>query len=204
MLVLAALVVALAWITTASAHPQSLKAKPKSHRVHAVLNDVKIGRSKPALQAQVTHSTHVIAFFTGGKGAWMPALRHSSCRTVPWRTTCVAARKTLRAHRWLRRRAHELIGVLYPPPPPPPPPAPAVDGCLSELIQRESGWRVTATNPDTGAYGLPQALPGSKMASAGSDWATNPATQIRWMLGYVQQYGGSCGALAHQIAYGSY
>jgi len=85
-------------------------------------------------------------------------------------------------------------------------PAPAsVDGCLSELIERESGWDVTATNPSTGAYGLPQALPGSRMATAGPDWATNPQTQIRWMLGYVAgRYGGSCAALAFQQAHGWY
>ncbi len=81
--------------------------------------------------------------------------------------------------------------------------APAVDGCLSELIQRESGWNAHAMNA-SGAYGLPQALPGSKMASAGADWRDNPATQIRWMLGYVGRYGGSCGALAFQKANGYY
>ena len=81
---------------------------------------------------------------------------------------------------------------------------PHVDGCLSELIQRESHWNVHATNPITGAYGLPQALPGSKMASAGADWHDNAQTQIRWMRGYVQKYGGSCGALAFQKAHGWY
>ncbi len=81
--------------------------------------------------------------------------------------------------------------------------APAVDGCLSELIQRESGWDAHASNP-SGAYGLPQALPGSKMASAGADWRDNPATQIRWMIGYVARYGGSCAALAFQKANGYY
>jgi hypothetical protein len=81
---------------------------------------------------------------------------------------------------------------------------PGVDSCLSELIDRESGWNVHATNPVTGAYGLPQALPGSKMASAGADWHDNPATQIRWMLGYVSKYHGSCGALAFQKANGWY
>lgn len=56
---------------------------------------------------------------------------------------------------------------------------------LQWLIQKESGWDPRAQNPSSGAYGLPQALPGSKMASAGADWRTNPATQIRWMLGYI-------------------
>lgn len=76
--------------------------------------------------------------------------------------------------------------------------------CLDELVQRESGWDVHATNPTTGAYGLPQALPGSKMASAGPDWRDNPRTQIRWMFGYVRKYGGPCGALAFQKAHGWY
>jgi hypothetical protein len=86
-----------------------------------------------------------------------------------------------------------------------PAPRPAVDGCLSTLIDRESGWNVRATNPSTGAYGLPQALPGSKMATAGPDWATNPVTQIRWMRSYVTaRYGGSCAALSFQVAHGWY
>ncbi len=59
------------------------------------------------------------------------------------------------------------------------------------LIYRESGCRFDAINASTGAYGIPQALPGSKMASAGADWQTNPVTQIRWMIGYVTgRYGG--------------
>jgi hypothetical protein len=102
---------------------------------------------------------------------------------------------------WLARELQQTYAWLHPPAPVS---TPAVDGCLSELIERESHWVVTATNPSTGAYGLPQAVPGSKMASAGSDWATNPQTQIRWMLGYVQRYGGSCGALAFQRANGWY
>lgn len=80
-----------------------------------------------------------------------------------------------------------------------------VDPCLDELVYRESRWVVTATNPSSGAYGLPQALPGSKMASAGPDWRTNPFTQLRWMRGYVAgRYGGSCAALAFQKANGWY
>ncbi|WP_329577490.1 LysM peptidoglycan-binding domain-containing protein [Kitasatospora sp. NBC_01250] len=62
---------------------------------------------------------------------------------------------------------------------------------FDQIITHESGWNVTATNPSSGAYGLPQALPGNKMASAGSDWATNPATQIKWALQYMNQTYGS-------------
>ncbi len=67
--------------------------------------------------------------------------------------------------------------------------------CLVSLWNRESGWRTTAGNRHSGAYGIPQALPGSKMASAGPDWQTNPATQITWGLGYISgRYGTPCGA----------
>ncbi len=70
--------------------------------------------------------------------------------------------------------------------------------CLVALWNKESGWRVNASNGSSGAYGIPQALPGSKMASAGADWQTNPATQITWGLGYIAgRYGTPCGAWAH-------
>ncbi|WP_254431445.1 lytic transglycosylase domain-containing protein [Agromyces sp. Marseille-P2726] len=68
-------------------------------------------------------------------------------------------------------------------------------GCLVALWNKESGWNVYAENRSSGAYGIPQALPGSKMASAGSDWQTNPATQISWGLGYIAgRYGTPCAA----------
>lgn len=73
-----------------------------------------------------------------------------------------------------------------------------------DLIYRESGCRVDAENASTGAYGIPQALPGNKMASAGADWRTNPVTQIRWMAGYVNRYGGWQGALNHWYSHGWY
>ncbi|GAA2604314.1 hypothetical protein GCM10010411_43070 [Actinomadura fulvescens] len=67
-------------------------------------------------------------------------------------------------------------------------------GCLVELWNKESGWNTHAANP-SGAYGIPQALPGSKMASAGPDWRNNPRTQIKWGLGYIKgRYGTPCGA----------
>jgi len=77
-------------------------------------------------------------------------------------------------------------------------------GCLDALWQHESGWRYNAENA-SGAYGIPQALPGSKMASAGADWQTDPTTQIKWGLGYIQErYGTPCGAWANEEAYGWY
>ena len=70
--------------------------------------------------------------------------------------------------------------------------------CLLSLWNQESGWRVNAENKSSGAYGIPQALPGSKMATVGADWRTNPATQITWGLNYIGgRYGDPCGACAH-------
>ena len=78
-------------------------------------------------------------------------------------------------------------------------------GCLDSLWERESHWNVHADNPNSSAYGIPQALPGSKMASAGDDWATNPITQIRWGLGYIEdRYGSPCGAWGHSQSHGWY
>ncbi|WP_028244980.1 coiled-coil domain-containing protein [Pseudoclavibacter soli] len=77
--------------------------------------------------------------------------------------------------------------------------------CLVNLWTRESGWRYNASNSYSGAYGIPQALPGSKMASAGADWRTNPQTQINWGLGYIKaRYGNPCGAWAHSESTGWY
>ncbi len=77
--------------------------------------------------------------------------------------------------------------------------------CLVSLWNRESNWNVTASNPSSGAYGIPQALPGSKMASAGSDWQTNAATQIKWGLSYISgRYGTPCSAWSHSQSTGWY
>jgi hypothetical protein len=77
-------------------------------------------------------------------------------------------------------------------------------GCLVDIWNRESGWVYDAENP-SGAYGIPQALPGSKMASAGADWQTDPATQIKWGLGYIKDiYGDPCKAWAFEEANGYY
>jgi len=77
--------------------------------------------------------------------------------------------------------------------------------CLVQLWNRESQWNPHAQNSSSGAYGIPQALPGSKMASAGADWQTNPVTQINWGLGYIAgRYGTPCSAWAHSNAVGWY
>jgi hypothetical protein len=76
--------------------------------------------------------------------------------------------------------------------------------CVNNIFSRESGWRYNAYNA-SGAYGIPQALPGSKMATAGPDWQTNPATQIKWGLGYMRdRYGDPCQAWAYWQAHSYY
>ena len=78
-------------------------------------------------------------------------------------------------------------------------------GSANAIISQESGWRVNATNRSSGAYGIPQALPGSKMASAGSDWQINPITQLKWMNSYVVgRYGSWQNAYAHKKSKGWY
>jgi hypothetical protein len=70
--------------------------------------------------------------------------------------------------------------------------------CLDSLWTRESNWNHRAQNPSSGAYGIPQALPGAKMVGVGHDWRVNPATQIRWGLKYIKgRYGSPCGAWGH-------
>lgn len=82
--------------------------------------------------------------------------------------------------------------------------------CFDEIMQRESSWRTVknpelADNPRSSAYGIPQALPGSRMRSAGYDWATNPITQIKWAIDYIdERYGTSCKALEHHNKKGWY
>lgn len=77
--------------------------------------------------------------------------------------------------------------------------------CLVKLWNRESNWRVNAMNPSSGAYGIPQSLPGTKMASEGADWLTNGETQIRWGAKYIKgRYGSPCGALVHSNNVGWY
>jgi len=73
--------------------------------------------------------------------------------------------------------------------------------CLDSLWTKESGWSYTANNASSGAYGIPQSLPGSKMSAFGTDWATNPVTQIKWGLQYIgDRYGSPCGAWAQSQA----
>lgn len=75
-------------------------------------------------------------------------------------------------------------------------------GCLDPLWTEESGFSATAINSQSGAFGIPQALPASKMASAGADWQTNAATQIKWGLGYIHdRYGSPCAAWSFETSH---
>ena len=77
--------------------------------------------------------------------------------------------------------------------------------CVDQLWSGESGWNVHADNPSSSAYGIPQALPGSKMASAGPNWQDNAETQIKWGLGYIQhRYGTACAAWSFKQGHGWY
>ena len=77
--------------------------------------------------------------------------------------------------------------------------------CLDSIYNNESGWNVHADNPTSSAYGIPQALPGAKMASAGPNWQNDAATQIKWGLGYIKgRYGSPCSAWGFKQAHGWY
>lgn len=77
--------------------------------------------------------------------------------------------------------------------------------CVDRIWTQESNWNVRADNPTSSAYGIPQALPGSKMSSAGDDWETSAETQIRWGLGYIKnRYGTACAAWSFKQSHGWY
>jgi hypothetical protein len=126
----------------------------------------------------------------GGPGHLRPMLAsalgpaaHAARAVASPRRARYIARKMLRAFGWTRRQ------FTY----------------LNLLWSRESGWSVFAHNPASGAYGIPQAVPGGKMAGAGPDWRTSARTQIRWGLGYIRAiYGSPRLAWGHEATAGWY
>lgn len=184
----------------------TVQAKDTKHAKHTrypvrSLSDARLGSNAAELVAQQTHSQHVITFFRHHR--WMLATHHRSCRAVPWSKTCRIARGQNRLHRWLHSAATTRYQrVMF---------DPSVvrqwvlryHPCLDPIIQLENksydptldfgGGHGNVNEP----YGIPQANPGTKMASAGADWRTNPYTQLRWMIGYVIARSGSECAAAY-------
>jgi hypothetical protein len=130
-----------------------------------------------ALDAFASHAATPQASGGGGTGGSGKArARHRA-------TARAIARGMLRRFRWSRRQ------FTY----------------LNRLWDRESGWNVYAENPYSAAYGIPQAVPGSKMSSAGRNWRSNARTQIRWGLRYIRdRYGSPRQAWAHEVGSGWY
>ncbi|HUY50054.1 MAG TPA: lytic transglycosylase domain-containing protein [Streptosporangiaceae bacterium] len=135
------------------------------------------GSAGPASTAGA--ATGAVATATGGR----PAIRLDAAHVSQEQAARKTARNMLHHFGWGTRQ--------FPP--------------LDKLWNRESSWNKYASNPYSGAYGIPQAVPGSKMASAGRDWRTNATTQVRWGLGYIKAvYGYPRRAWQHELAYGWY
>jgi hypothetical protein len=181
----------------------------------AIASQVLLSRTQSALRRQ---ETLVLA-------AQLTAARRAAARSRAERLAAAAVRQAAQqAQQAAQQQAQQAAQQSQPSPAPSASPAPSGSpqqiamgmlgsygwsssqfSCLDPLWNQESGWNVEASNPSSGAYGIPQALPGSKMASAGPDWQTDAATQIRWGLGYIQGiYGSPCGAWAHEQADGWY
>ncbi len=159
-----------------------------------------------SLRGQLHKSESVLRFFR--THAWLVAPRHDKCRQVPWQKSCRVGRRIVRRHQLRLPRLQTRLAVLSVPRGETALRAYINDPCLAEIIDRETAgtWSPTVYNySGSGAYGLPQALPGSKMATAGADWRTDPRVQVAWMRSYVDaRYGGSCSALAHHNSQGWY
>lgn len=188
---------------------------------------VNVARTRQQLQTFKTEVAWRAQLAAAAKAERVAAARRAAARRAA-AARAAAHRAALLAAQRQAQQARQAQPPSQPQQPPPPAPAaPPVQApgsaqhiamamlgsygwssgqfsCLDSLWSRESGWNVTASNPD-GAYGIPQAMPGSKMASAGADWQTSAATQIRWGLGYIRGlYGSPCGAWSHEEATGSY
>ncbi|MEU4093072.1 transglycosylase SLT domain-containing protein [Streptomyces sp. NPDC026673] len=138
-----------------------------------------------AQQARVRHEEQQAANRSRERKALVPQQRHETSRPAPRAAAPKAPAAPAAPSGTPQQMAQQIIGDA------------AQFQCFANIVMHESTWNPYAVNPSSGAYGLVQALPGSKMASAGADWRTNPATQIKWGLGYMnERYGSPCGAWA--------
>jgi hypothetical protein len=177
------------WSAGAAAQPAGSARQPHSlsqaapHVAVADGTQILVSRHEGAeLDAFSAVLAHKPASSVIGKpsSAKAPKKKHAKARPL---TAKQIARRMLRSFRW-RGWQFKYLNLLW---------------------SRESGWNVFAQNPDSGAYGIPQAVPGSKMASAGPNWESSARTQIRWGLGYIQaMYGSPLGAWRHELATGWY
>jgi hypothetical protein len=147
-----------------------------------VVVDVKRDSFKSVVAPTALPASKAVAASVAGSASTASASSSAASYTTPVGTAQTYAAKAVAARGW----------------------APSEFSCLVSLWNRESGWNTHASNP-SGAYGIPQALPGSKMATAGGDWQNSYQTQIDWGLGYISgSYGSPCGAWAHSNAYNWY
>lgn len=151
---------------------------------------VQQGRALASLQKRATASS-AASFAPARAVSLIIAPKPTDPRVLLDRATRSAVRDPQGAARVIAAQTYGWTGLQF--------------SCLDRLWTRESRWNYRAQNPSSGAYGIPQALPGSKMASYGSDWRTNPVTQIKWGLSYIKsRYGSPCSAWGHSESYGWY
>jgi hypothetical protein len=178
--------IALAADTKTAAPAAKAKPKPKP-KPPALASGLLLAAAAPALQAAATAPTPT------------PAPTHTTPAPVVKKTQAPAPKHTsqpVQSNPYAGESAYKVAEGIVPS---------GEFACFAWIVDRESGWNVEATNPSSGAYGLGQALPGSKMASAGPDWRTDPATQIRWTLSYMDgRYGSPCGAQGFWESHGWY
>lgn len=192
LLVLATGLLAVGWGQTSGHTPLPI-ATPPPQAFHAVTDDIRLPQPPPAVVDDFAHPT--------------PVPRPSVAVPAPHVTVVQRPAPTPRPAPTRKQTPRPVAR---------PAPAPAVVtypsvadakayalqrlgstqfGCLNEIAIHESNWNPHDVNPTSGAYGIPQALPGTKMSTAGADWHDNPVTQVKWMIGYVDaDYGSACAA----------
>jgi hypothetical protein len=170
--------------TAPDAHAATAPVAAHSAAVHVAAH---AAASAPASASASASATPSAAATKASVSPSVPATTSSAAPApVVTKATKAAVVVTTQSNPYAGQSAYQIAEKLVPS---------GQFGCFDWVVTRESGWSVTATNPSSGAYGLGQALPGYKMASAGPDWQTNPVTQIKWVLGYMDgRYGSPCGA----------